>query len=109
MTNSKPEWHRAPAVDGDPWWGACIQGLDLVVSVCIGAPWFWEWTVTVNDERPEGGIELARGDMEVEHEDDEEDAWDYQGVERAQQRCEAVARGLLADGEGNPAEERRAG
>jgi hypothetical protein len=87
-------------MDGDPYWYGHLHGLDLLVRVPIGCPWAWEWSITANDALPEGGIELARGEMYVEHEEDEEDAWDYQGVERAQQRCEAVARGLLADGEG---------
>lgn len=96
------EWHKAEPMDVDPWWSAHVRGLDLLVSVPIGAPWCWEWSVTVNDAMPESGVELARGEMYVEHADDEEDDWDYQGVRRAQQRCETVACGLLDDGEGAP-------
>lgn len=88
------EWRRRDRVDGDPVWQAHMDGLGLQVSVPCGSPWSWDWCV-IGDFQ----IELARGDLYVEHDDDAEDDWDYQGVETAQTRCEAVARALTPQGE----------
>jgi hypothetical protein len=90
---SELKWTKSEPTDGDPVWYAQLGGLRLSVEVPTGCPWHWEWEIDTSQEG-----DIARGSVYVEHKDDEEDDWDYQGVEQVQARCEAVARVLL-DGE----------
>ena len=82
------EWIRRGRAHGDPVWQATLGSLTLVV-VIPHTEWFWEWSVDCDLEGEE-----ARGTLYVDHDDDAE--WNYQDVETAQERCEIVARALLA-------------
>ena len=85
------QWRKRDPFDGDPVWHARVPPLEL--DVTVECPWFWSWTVWSPDT-----IELATGDVWVGNDDSDQDNWDYQHVEVAQARCEAVARALLRDG-----------
>ncbi|KKK97044.1 hypothetical protein LCGC14_2656730, partial [marine sediment metagenome] len=89
------EWKRKDPMDGDPFWLARLDSLHLRVSVPIGCPWFWEWSVDTDDLDEEAGV-LAQGEIFVGEDDQDDDGWDYQRVELAQERCVTVARALIA-------------
>lgn len=84
------DWKRRDRVDGDPIWQALLGPFLLIITVPHAA-WFWEWSIDTEDEG-----DVARGTLYVEHEDADEDAWDYQDVGLAQARAEAVAYALVA-------------
>ncbi len=85
-------WSKRERVDGDPSWTASLGDATLVVHV--ECEWCFGWSI----ERPDD-YDLAQGSVYIaEGEALGNDAWDYQHVERAQARCEAVARALLATG-----------
>ena len=89
------EWRKREPFDGDPTWQAQLplSERSLLLDVSVECPWCWNWAVWSTDD-----IELAAGDIWVGGDDDGPDNWDYQHVEVAQARCEAVARAVLRDG-----------
>lgn len=89
---SRLEWLRRTSTDSDPEWSISLE--NLVLCVAVGGPWAWTWHV-----ENAGGIEMACGDLYIDHPDSDEDAWDYQGLDVAQIRCEAVAHALHSSGQ----------
>lgn len=88
-------WTRRDPMDGDPFWEARLGHLNLTVRVA--AEFVWEWSIDLDDdERSLAEDDVARGSAWALTSDEEYDCpeWDYQGVERAQRRCEAVGRAL---------------
>jgi hypothetical protein len=83
------EWKRRDRVDGDPIWVASFDKVTL--SVGVECEWVFGWSIVDDDD------DIALGEIYIE-EEDELDEWNYQHVERAQARCELVARALFGGG-----------
>ena len=85
---SEVKWIRRDRADGDPVRQAKLGELRLLVTVAC--EWIWEWSIV----GPESA-DMARGTVYASADDDTcLDDWDYQNVEWAQGRAEAVARAL---------------
>ena len=91
MTKTELEWRRRDRADGDPVWQAKAGNLSLTVSVAC--PWVWAWFIYTEDDMRIAEGDISATDADVVYDDE----WDYQDVERAQSRCEAVARGMLLE------------
>ena len=83
------DWTKREPINKDPWWEAEHSGLSLRVGV--ECEWFWGWSIDDGQN-----ADLARGSMYVGTGEDTDwsTGWNYQHVERAQARCELVARAL---------------
>lgn len=89
MMNTELEWKRMGPSDTPPIFEARIAPITLEVSVECG--WVWSWGFFDHGEG-----EVARGHIDVGS-DDASEEWDCQGVEKAQLRCESMAKSFLLE------------
>ncbi len=79
-------WKRISPMLSEPRWVAVLERLRMLVRP-YGDPWVWRWEIENED-----GMQLARGEMEIEHGDSA--VWHFQGDDVVQKRCQLVARAL---------------
>lgn len=91
MMGRSVEWSRVERLDGDPYWQVAVG--PLLLQVDVKCEWVFGWVVHL--PHAEADLDMAAGSVYTGDPEGEEEKWDYQGVERAQARCLAVATGLL--------------